>query len=85
MKKAAAEASIQRTKKARMVELFVVRYHVMCTFRCRAPAPAWPTFFPRLVLVPSYVSVWGFCVTTPHQKGGQSEFNSEPAADELAN
>lgn len=33
MKKAAAEASMQRSKKARMVELFVVRYHVMCPFR----------------------------------------------------
>ena len=32
VKKAAAEASMQRSKKARMVELFVVRYHVMCPF-----------------------------------------------------
>ena len=36
MKKAAAEASMQRSKKARMVELFVVRYHVMCPFRWSA-------------------------------------------------
>ena len=49
MKKAAAEASMQRSKKARIVELFFVRYHVMCPFLFAACVLRW-------FLVPSYVS-----------------------------
>lgn len=47
VKKAAAEASMQRSKKARMVALFVVLDHVMCLFS------AWAA---ELWLVPSCVS-----------------------------
>lgn len=41
MKKAAAEASMQRSKKARMVALFVVLDHVMCLFSAWRRSYGW--------------------------------------------
>ena len=47
MKKAAAEASMQRSKKARMVALFVVINHVMCLFSVLGGGVAYHTTIVR--------------------------------------
>ena len=77
MKKAAAEASMQRSKKARMVELFVVRYHVMCpdfsVDACLRFCVGWSR----------RTSVLTFCVRMAHRKAHRRDVRKPKQNAEL--